>query len=166
MSVDIALDRAAALLAPWTRASSRPEANRLDASMAPADLVAATRALREGAWGYLAAITGLDLGENADALDVLYHFCAGAAIVTLRVRTPRSHAMVPSICDLVPSASFFERELSEMFGVAVAGTPDPGRLFLPDDWPDGVHPLRKERAAGTSTAVSDEEQGNADPRPA
>jgi Ni,Fe-hydrogenase III component G len=25
----------------------------------------------------------------------------------------------------------------------VVGTPDPGKLLLPDDWPDGVYPLRK-----------------------
>jgi len=31
-----------------------------------------------------------------------------------------------------------------MLGVAVIGAPDEGRLFLPDDWPDGVFPLRKE----------------------
>ena len=32
----------------------------------------------------------------------------------------------------------------EMFGVVVDGTPNPSRLFLPDDWPDGVYPLRKD----------------------
>jgi NADH-quinone oxidoreductase subunit D len=31
-----------------------------------------------------------------------------------------------------------------MFGVDVVGTPNPDRLFLPDDWPDGVYPLRKD----------------------
>jgi ech hydrogenase subunit E len=32
----------------------------------------------------------------------------------------------------------------EMFGVVVEGTPNTNRLFLPDDWPDGVYPLRKD----------------------
>jgi Ni,Fe-hydrogenase III component G len=31
-----------------------------------------------------------------------------------------------------------------MLGLTVTGTPDPSRLFLPDDWPDGVYPLRKD----------------------
>jgi Ni,Fe-hydrogenase III component G len=163
MTTDAALDRAAALLAPWASVVSRPEPHRVDVAVAAADLVPAVRALREAEWGYLAAITGLDLGGAEDALEALYHFCAGAAIVTLRVRTPRSDASVPSICDLVPSASFFERELSEMLGVTVSGTPDPRRLYLPDDWPDGAYPLRKASAAGAAVADRDEEGRHAEP---
>ena len=34
-------------------------------------------------------------------------------------------------------------ELIEMFGFVIEDTPDPARLLLPDDWPDGVYPLRK-----------------------
>ena len=51
---------------------------------------------------------------------------------------------VPSVCAIIPSASFFERELIEMFGITVDGTPNRDRLFLPDDWPQGVYPLRKD----------------------
>jgi NADH:ubiquinone oxidoreductase subunit C len=190
VNIDHALNRAAELLAPWARASSRPEPDRLDVALAADDVIAAVRALRAGRWGYLAAITGLDHGgaasrsaselpgelpgELTGAVEVLYHFCAGAAIVTLRVQIPYSTPVVASICDLVPSAAFFERELSEMLGVTVTGTPDPSRLFLPDDWPDGVYPLRKEFAAGASTDPSaaasahdpPEERSHADPGPA
>jgi len=52
-------------------------------------------------------------------------------------------AKVPSICHIIPSATLYERELMEMFGITVEGTPDTGKLLLPDDWPDGVYPLRK-----------------------
>jgi Ni,Fe-hydrogenase III component G len=31
-----------------------------------------------------------------------------------------------------------------MLGITITGTPNPDRLFLPDDWPVGVHPLRKD----------------------
>jgi NADH:ubiquinone oxidoreductase subunit C len=165
VSTDSALDRAGELLGPWTSATSRPEPHRLDIAVAAADVVVAVRALRDAGWGYLAAITGLDLGAAAGGLDVLYHFCAGAAIVTLRVRILRSNATVPSICDLVPSASFFERELSEMFGVTVTGTPDVSRLLLPDDWPDGVYPLRKDFGTGAPAGDPEEEPHHADPRP-
>ncbi len=30
-----------------------------------------------------------------------------------------------------------------MFGITVEGTPVTDKLLLPDDWPDGVYPLRK-----------------------
>ena len=153
MSTDIALDRAGELLAPWTSATSRPEPHRLDVAVAAADVAAAVRALRDADWGYLAAITGLDLGEAAGGLDVLYHFCAGAAIATIRIRAPRDAASVPSVCAIIPSAGFFERELSEMFGITVTGAPDASRLFLPDDWPEGIYPLRKTFASGTHPAA-------------
>ncbi len=86
------------------------------------------------------------------SIEVLYHFCSGAAVVTLRTYIPREAACVPSICGLVPSAGFFERELSEMLGVTVidpagrgaSSAPAAGRLFLPDDWPECLYPLRKD----------------------
>ncbi len=74
----------------------------------------------------------------------MYHFCNRSAIVNLRVRLPHDNAAIPSICAIKPGATFFERELSEMFGIEVLGTPNPDRLFLPDDWPQDVHPLRKD----------------------
>ncbi len=138
------LETAAALLQPWAAEPVMPEASRMDVPVPAADLLAAVKALHDARWGYLSAITGLDLGPEAGAMEALYHFCMGAAVVTLRVRLPRDGASVPSVCGLIPSASFFERELSEMFGVTVTDTPDPSRLFLPDDWPDGVYPLRKD----------------------
>jgi Ni,Fe-hydrogenase III component G len=64
------------------------------------------------------------------------------------VRVPKTDAVIPTVCGVIPSAGFFERELIEMFGVTVIGTPDPSRLFLPDDWPEGVYPLRKEFTSG------------------
>jgi Ni,Fe-hydrogenase III component G len=141
---DAALQQAGSLLARWAGDTRTPEPNRLDISIEALDLPASVAALSEGRWGYLAAITGLDLGVDAGIVEVLYHFCAGAAVLTLRVRTPRAAPAVPSICRIIASAGFFERELSEMLGVTVVDTPDPDRLFLPDDWPADVYPLRKD----------------------
>jgi Ni,Fe-hydrogenase III component G len=52
--------------------------------------------------------------------------------------------VIPTVCNLIPSAIFFERELIEMFGITVEGTPNTDHLFLPDEWPEGVYPLRKD----------------------
>lgn len=144
MSTETLLDQAQQLLAPWTQETHNPEPNRLDVVLDAAYLAAATQALLDTRWGYLAAITGLDPGPETGELEVLYHFCSGAAVVTLRARIPRDDAKIPTVCHICPSASPFERELSEMFGITVTGTPDPTRLFLPDDWPEGVYPLRKD----------------------
>ena len=129
----------------WKTETSQPEPNRLDVRLASMDdLIPITVALRVQRLGYLAAITGLDLGPEDGHLEVLYHFCTSAAVITLRLNTPRDHAFVPSLCSVIPGAEAFERELSEMLGVEVKGLPNPMRLYLPDDWVDGVYPLRKD----------------------
>ena len=138
------LARAEALLEPWLARTERPTDNRLDIWLSPDAVLPVVATLVAGEWGYLAAITGLDPGVATGQLHVLYHFAEGAAVVTLRVAVPRDAAELPTIRPLIPLAAMYEQELTEVLGVAVVGAPLRGRLFLPDDWPDGVYPLRKE----------------------
>jgi NADH:ubiquinone oxidoreductase subunit C len=167
MTTETVLQNGAALLTPWAKGQRTPEANRLDVLIHAPDLLACVKALLDARWGYLVAITGLDyVGKSAAAfaqdarwlslveagapaapegvLEVLYHFSDGPAMLTLRMLLLRDRAAIASVCGLIPSASFFERELSEMFGIQVVNTPDPKRLFLSDDWPAEVYPLRKD----------------------
>ncbi len=144
MSTETKLKAAADLLAPWTISSNAPETDRVDFYIRPEDLPAATQALVDHPWGYLSAITGLDNGPESGQIEALYHFCHGAAIASLRVDLPRQEPRVPTICGVIPSASLYEREMMEMMGVEVVDTPNTERLFLPDDWPVGVYPLRKD----------------------
>ena len=57
-------------------------------------------------------------------------------------------------------ATFFERELSEMFGITVVGTPNPDRLFLPDDWPTDAPPLRKDFIVPDPKRAGSRKQGS------
>lgn len=50
----------------------------------------------------------------------------------------------PSVTPRVPAAVWGEREIRDMYGLHPVGIPDERRLVLPDDWPDGLHPLRKD----------------------
>ncbi|MGB7537839.1 MAG: NADH-quinone oxidoreductase subunit C [Anaerolineales bacterium] len=133
-----------------------PEPNRIDLIIEPAQLTACAGALAAARWGYLSAITGLDHGPESGKLEALYHFCNKAAVITLRVSLPREKPSVPSVCGLIPSATLFERELMEMFGIVCEGTPDTRRLFLPDEWPDGVYPLRKDFIVPAPSAAPEE----------
>src|SRR5512147_1508154 len=51
---------------------------------------------------------------------------------------------VESITDVVPAANWAEREMRDLVGIEPIGHPYPKRLVLPDGWPDGVHPLRRD----------------------
>jgi ech hydrogenase subunit E len=144
-NTDENLQKADSLLADWNKEALHPEPNRLDVVVSVDDLRPAVKALTDARWGYLSAITGMDLGAASGQLEALYHFCYGAAITTLRVRQPRGDdASVPTIEDIIPPASFFERELREMLGFHITGAKSSERLFIPDDWPAEVYPLRKD----------------------
>jgi NADH-quinone oxidoreductase subunit D len=144
MNTETALTTAQTLLTGWNERFSIPEANRLDVKISPDELLPAIHKLMSVRWGYLTAITGLDGGPAAGTMEALYHFAHASAIVTLRVQLDRTAPCVPSVCEPLPYATLYERELIEMLGIQVAGTPNPAKLFLPDDWPAGVYPLRKD----------------------
>jgi NADH:ubiquinone oxidoreductase subunit C len=154
--------RAESLLQAFAVGAVTRAPNRVEAVIRREDLCGAVNALVDARWGYLSAITGLDLPwpkptkpiaaaaattaadqPMEDRLEALYHFVSGPVVATLRVSLPYHDPRVPSVCPIIPSATLYERELMEMFGITVEGTPDTGKLLLPDDWPDGVYPLRK-----------------------
>jgi len=60
------------------------------------------------------------------------------------VHVPADNPKVESITDVVPAASWAEREMHDMVGIVPVGHRYLKRLVLPDGWPDGLHPLRKD----------------------
>ena len=101
---------------------------------------------------HLAIISSGDLG---DEVELIYHFTIyyGRHLqeisLGLRVRLPKSDLSIPTITDIIPGALFTERETQEMMGVEVVDIPDGRRLFIPDDFPEGVYPWRKDETAPT-----------------
>jgi Ni,Fe-hydrogenase III component G len=65
-------------------------------------------------------------------------------LLVLRERVPKSAPIVRSMGDLYPSLMLHEREMVDLFGVQVTGLPEGPRYPLPDCWPEGEYPLRKE----------------------
>jgi Ni,Fe-hydrogenase III component G len=126
----------------------QPESNCFDIVITSEKLLDAVKVLKTMQTFYLAAITGLDDGAEANTMQILYHFCNRAFVMTLRVTLERNQPHVPSICAVFPYASPFERETGEMFGITFTDTPDTSRLFLSDDWSDDVYPLRKDADLG------------------
>ncbi|MCD6359555.1 MAG: NADH-quinone oxidoreductase subunit C [Armatimonadetes bacterium] len=89
---------------------------------------------------HLSTITGVDRGE---VIDVIYHFIAEGVSLNVRAAVDKSGASIDSITPAIPAAILYEREVADLLGVEFAGHPDPRRLILPEDWPEGEYPLRK-----------------------
>ena len=121
---------------------TNPDRRRIFLKVASADLLSTVTLLRDAYdCAYLATISGVDKG---DGFEILYHFASPVVSITVRIEVPRAEPRFASICPVIPGAVLYERELQEMFGVIVEGIPDGRRLNLPDDWPDGQYPLRKD----------------------
>lgn len=90
----------------------------------------------------LCLIVGLDQGENFGVIYVLGS--ASGTLVNLKRNIPRYEPVIASIHGRLPNAEIYERELVDLFGIRVTGLPDGARYPLPDDWPEGQYPLRKE----------------------
>ena len=157
------------ILEKWIESSHTPEDNRLDIWVSPENFKPAVRSLVENHWGYLITITGLDVPAVYDQdnheiqpgqLEALYHFAHDAAIITIRVKVPYSKPQIDSICDLIPSATIYEREVIELLGFDILNTPSTEKLVLPDSWPDGVYPLRKSFTNLKDLETSNKEKSN------
>jgi len=66
------------------------------------------------------------------------------AYIVVRSLIPPHQPEFPAVTPFVPAAVWYEREVRDMFGLRPVGLQDERRLVLPDDWPDGLYPLRKD----------------------
>ncbi|MCX6648452.1 MAG: NADH-quinone oxidoreductase subunit C [Candidatus Bathyarchaeota archaeon] len=89
---------------------------------------------------HLSTITGVDYGEERE---LNYHFNRPNLIFTIKVRVPADKPVVPSITDIINGATIFEREVYDLLGVTPEGHPNPKRLLMTEEWPEGVFPLLK-----------------------
>ncbi|PQJ62855.1 NADH-quinone oxidoreductase subunit C [Photobacterium angustum] len=64
--------------------------------------------------------------------------------VTVKVLVDVNSQEFISITPTIPAAVWGEREVRDMYGLRPVGLPDERRLVLPDDWPEDLHPLRKD----------------------
>ncbi len=64
--------------------------------------------------------------------------------LTLESRLDDHHLGFASITPVVPAANWAEREVQDLLGFHPVGHPDPRPLILPEGWPKGHYPLRKD----------------------
>ncbi len=98
--------------------------------------------------------SGLDARSH---MEILYHFTFDAMnfVLSLRIKLDKSKLEIASLAPIFKAANWIEREIYEMLGIKFKGHPDLKRLLLPDDWPEGVYPLRRDYQEWDKNAIRD-----------
>ena len=124
-------------------ASDARSAKRLYVDIYPKDIVDIVRYLFKELGLRFNIASGVD---DFDGIEILYHFSydPSGVIVTVRaILKDKDNPRIDTITTVTRSAWWIEREIRELFGVEFDGNEDMRPLLLPDDWPKGVWPLRK-----------------------
>jgi len=114
----------------------------------PEQLVDAIRHLKDEAaprFRRLEFATALDNRPRGAGFRTIYQLAAlepGKPMVRLAVDLGADNPRLPSVTPVFPSATWYEREMWDMFGVRFDGLADHRRLYMPSCW-EG-HPLRKD----------------------
>ncbi len=98
-------------------------------------------------WGARpASVFAEDERAAAGRFVVSYVFALGERQGYLVVRSAISpeRPEFPSLAAALPAVNWQEREVQDWMGLAAVGHPNPRRAALHDNWPQGVHPLRKD----------------------
>ncbi|GFH62944.1 MAG: H+-translocating [NiFe] hydrogenase complex, Nuo C-like subunit CooU [Candidatus Desulfovibrio kirbyi] len=104
----------------------------------PRLLTKAAEALRN-AGARLCMITAYNTRQLGDPMQqVCYHFECERAIINITVILNGEWPTVPSITPLFANADWHEREMMELYGIAVANQPNPRRLFLDEELDQGL----------------------------
>jgi len=125
--------------------------------VSPDDAGRVLRHLKEGAprpYRTLYDLTAIDERERrhrpeqpASDFTVVYHLLSFERNADLRIKVPLAGdaPTLETATDLWPSASWYEREVWDMFGVRFEGHRQLRRILMPPTWKG--HPLRKEHPA-------------------
>lgn len=89
---------------------------------------------------HVQTITGIDIGNE---IQIISHL---GRDITINVKTSidKEKPEIDTISDIIPGATLYEREIYDLLGVNFIGHPNLKRLILPENWPKGVYPLRKD----------------------
>ena len=114
--------------------------------VAPEALIEAVTVLRDDAdlrFVNLIDICGVDWPEREKRFDVVYHLLSPYTNhrIRLKVMTDAEIA-VPSLSEVFPAATWFEREAYDFYGILFSGNPDFRRILT--DYGFRGHPLRKD----------------------
>lgn len=88
-------------------------------------------------------LAGVDWPAREPRFEVVYHLLSPRKNIRIRIKLATDEdTPVPSISEIFPAATWFEREAYDLFGMLFAGNPDLRRILT--DYGFQGHPLRKD----------------------
>jgi len=90
----------------------------------------------------LCTVTGMDTGEE---FQLIYHLAHdGGIVINARVNAPHDDPTFETATDIFKGGVLYELEARNLLGLKIQGIPDDIRYPLPDNWPEGQYPQRKD----------------------
>jgi Ni,Fe-hydrogenase III large subunit/Ni,Fe-hydrogenase III component G len=131
---------------PGQVAIERPQADTLRVRIDRRDVRSAAAALGADLGARFLVSVGLDRRPTSGDFGIVHLFSLDPdhLFLALECGTDASEPRIESITPVVPAAAWAEREFRDAVGVVPEGHPDPRRLMLADDWPEGLFPLRRD----------------------
>lgn len=95
-------------------------------------------------YNYLLDISSVDHENEEPRFEIVYEHYSLASHRHLRLscRVSEDNPILPTICDIYPTANWHEREIYDMMGIKFRGHPDLRRILMWEGYP--YFPLRKE----------------------
>lgn len=125
---------------------SQPTPNRLYIDLRKEAVVDAVKIVFNELGARYVISVGTDKRPLNGGYEVLHFFAFDKDHLRFGLRFPieDEQPKIQSITPIVRGAGWAEREFRDLVGIDIIGHPDPRRLVLADDWPEGLHPLRKD----------------------
>ncbi len=119
--------------------------NRIYVDINPADLVEFAQYIFKELKARFIIASGVDTPRGG--IEILYHFdfFQLPQVFSLRVFLKKPEIEVESLSSVIAGTKWIEREIHELLGVNFKNHPDLKHLILPEDWPEGNYPLRRDQ---------------------
>ncbi|HOW87023.1 MAG TPA: NADH-quinone oxidoreductase subunit C [Candidatus Omnitrophota bacterium] len=82
--------------------------------------------------------------NGAFTLHYIFSYAQQDEFLVVETRIEEKDPSFLSLSPFLPQANWQEREIQDLLGLIPKGHPDPRRLVLHEDWPEGLFPLRKD----------------------
>lgn len=120
-------------------------ANRIYVDIKPEDWIEFGRFLFDAFPTRFIIASAVDTPWNG--IEIVFHFDFHnlPQVFSVRVFLEKPKLEIESMAPYIKGTEWIEREMAELFGITFKNHPNMKHLLLPDDWPEGKYPLRRDQ---------------------